>query len=53
VIRQFCARRDPLVRKWKAEHAADIKLWFPLSDDNDDDDDDGAKAQEKRQKTKA
>jgi protein-tyrosine phosphatase len=55
VIRQFCARRDPLVRKWKAEHAADIKLWFPLDNGGggDDDDDAPAKAQEKRQKTKA
>lgn len=34
VIKQFCARRDALVRKWRAEHAADIKRWFPADDDD-------------------
>jgi protein-tyrosine phosphatase len=53
VIKQFCARRDPLVRKWKAEHAAQVKLWFPIAKDNDDEGETKEiKADEKRQRVK-
>jgi predicted protein tyrosine phosphatase len=29
VIKQFAARRDPLVRKWRADNAASVARWFP------------------------